>query len=185
MPATTRTAPAAAGITEMAWLTRVQSHSMAPTLPDGALALTLRLGRRATLRRGDIVVVDSRELGQRVVKRIVGLPGETVAFRAGQVHIDGQPLAEPYASRSVFTDSFQVPPGHYLLLGDHRDASSDSRNWRQPYIARDAIVGRIVGHGWLPPWRARQRGQDAEPDRIRRPEPVGATLGHGPARSPR
>ena len=110
MRITTRTAPVAAGTTtEMAWLTRVQSHSMAPTLRDGALALTLRLGRRATLRRGDIVVADSHELGRRVVKRIVGLPGESVDLRAGQVHIDGQPLAEPYASRSVFTDSFQVP----------------------------------------------------------------------------
>lgn len=176
---------AAAAGTDMAWLTRVQSHSMAPTLRDGALALTLRLGRRATPRRGDIVVADSRELGRRVVKRIIGLPGETVDFRAGQVHIDGRPLAEPYASRSVFTDSFQVPPGHYLLLGDHRDASNDSRSWRQPYIAREAIVGRIVGRGWLPPWRAPQRGPGAEPDRTRRPGPVGATLGHGPARNPR
>lgn len=149
----TRTAPVAAAGTDMAWLTRVQSHSMAPTLQGGALALTLRLGRRATLRRGDIVVLDSRELGQRVVKRIVGLPGETVALRAGQVHIDGRPLAEPYASRSVFSDTFHVPAGHYLLLGDHRDASSDSRSWRQPYIARDAIVGRIVGRGWRPRWR--------------------------------
>ena len=136
----------------MAWLTRVQSHSMAPALQDGALVLTRRLDRRATLRRGDVVVADSRELGRHVVKRIVGLPGETVAFEAGQVHIDGRPLAEPYASRSVFTDTFHVPAGHYLLLGDHRAASSDSRSWRLPYIARQDIVGRLVGRGWAP-WR--------------------------------
>ena len=91
----------------MFWLTRVQSHSMAPTLRDGALALTRRLWRRTPVRRGDVVVVDSRELGQHVVKRIVGLPGETVSIEAGQVRINGQPLAEPYASRSVFTGAFQ------------------------------------------------------------------------------
>ncbi|HMO48743.1 MAG TPA: signal peptidase I [Rubrivivax sp.] len=158
----------------MAWLTRVESHSMAPALRDGVLALTLRLGHRAHLRRGDIVVAESRELGRRIVKRIVGLPGETVAFEAGQVHIDGQPLAEPYASRSVFSDLFHVPPGHYLLLGDQRDASSDSRSWRQPYIARAAIVGRVVGRGWLPPWRARQRDRAAEAHRPRGPGPVRA-----------
>ena len=137
----------------MFWLTRVQSHSMAPALQGGVLALTRRLWRRTPVRRGDVVVVDSRELGQHVVKRIVGLPGETVALRAGQVHIDGRPLAEPYASRSVFSDTFHVPAGHYLLLGDHRDASSDSRSWRQPYIARAALIGRLIGRGWSWPQR--------------------------------
>ena len=105
------------------------------------------------MRRGDVVVVDSRELGRHVVKRIVGLPGETVAIEAGRVSINGQPLAEPYASRSVFTDTFHVPAGHYLLLGDHRDASSDSRSWRQPYIARAALIGRLIGRGWSWPQR--------------------------------
>ena len=156
--ATTVTAMAAAatdrkGITGMLWLTRVQSQSMAPTLPGGALALTRRLWRRTPVRRGDVVVVDSRELGRHVVKRIVGLPGETVANEAGRVSINGQPLAEPYASRSVFTDTFHVPAGHYLLLGDHRDASSDSRSWRQPYIARAALIGRLIGRGWSWPQR--------------------------------
>ena len=132
----------------MFWLTRVQSHSMAPAFRDGALALTRRLWRRTPVRRGDVVVVDSRELGQHVVKRIVGLPGETVAIEAGQVRINGRLLAEPYASPSVFTDTFHVPAGHYLLLGDHRDASSDSRSWRQPYIAREALIGRVIGRGW-------------------------------------
>ena len=148
--ATTVTAMAAAatdrkGITGMLWLTRVQSQSMAPTLPGGALALTRRLWRRTPVRRGDVVVVDSRELGRHVVKRIVGLPGETVAIEAGRVSINGQPLAEPYASRSVFTDTFHVPAGHYLLLGDHRDASSDSRSWQAPYVQPDAIVGVARG----------------------------------------
>ncbi|MDO5692124.1 MAG: signal peptidase I [Pseudomonadota bacterium] len=132
----------------MFWLTRVQSHSMAPALQGGALALTRRLWRRTPVRRGDVVVADSHELGQHVVKRVIGLPGETVTIKSGQVHINGQPLAEPYASRSVFTHTFHVPAGHYLLLGDHRDASSDSRSWRQPYIAREALVGHVIGRGW-------------------------------------
>lgn len=132
----------------MLWFTRVRSHSMAPTLFDGSLALTRRLGRGAPVRRGDLVVMDSRELGQAMVKRIIGLPGETVAIRGGQVCIDGRALAEPYASPSVFSDTYRVPPGHYFLLGDNRDTSSDSRTWRQPYIARNAILGRILRWPW-------------------------------------
>ncbi len=138
------------------WLTRVRAHSMAPTLRDGALVLTRRLGRRTPVRRGDLVVVDSRELGQHVIKRVIGLPGETVAIERGHVHVDGRALAEPYASRSMFTDRYRVPPGHYLLLGDNRDASSDSRSWRQPFIARDAIVGRVLQGRWPLPRRRPQ-----------------------------
>ena len=147
----------------MFWLTRVQSHSMTPALRDGALALTRRLGRRTPVRRGDVVVVDSHELGRHVVKRVIGLPGETVTIAAGQLHIDGRPLVEPYASRSVFTGNFHVPAGHYLLLGDQREASSDSRSWRQPYLARDALVGRLVGRGWSGPRRGSPRTPACQP----------------------
>ncbi|MBK8666164.1 MAG: signal peptidase I [Burkholderiales bacterium] len=131
----------------MFWLTRIRSHSMAPALPDGRLALTRRLWRRTPVRRGDVVVVQSRELGQAVVKRVIGLPGETVRIEAGRVSIDGRALAEPYAAPSVFSDRYRVPPGHYFLLGDHRDKSSDSRSWREPYIERAALIGKLVGRG--------------------------------------
>lgn len=132
----------------MFWLTRVRSNSMAPTLPDGSLALTRRLRRTTRVRRGDLVVVDSQELGETVLKRVIGLPGETVTIKSGKVAIDGQALPEPYASPSVFTDTYRVPPGHYLVLGDNREFSSDSRSWRDPYVARDAIVGRVLRLGF-------------------------------------
>lgn len=151
----------------MFWLTRVRSHSMAPTLADGSLVLTRRLGRAARLRRGELVIVDSRELGEPLVKRIIGLPGEAVALKEGRVRIDGRALLEPYASPSVFTDSYRVPPGHYFLLGDNRDASSDSRTWRNPYVPRESIVGRIVRCPWerpLPVFGARRECSKSLPD---------------------
>lgn len=129
----------------MFWLTRVRSHSMAPTLPDGSLVLTRRLWRTSALRRGDVVVLNSPELDEPVVKRIIGLPGETVTILMGEVSIDGHALTEPYASPSTFSDSYRVPAGHYFLLGDNRDASSDSRSWSNPYLSRDTIVGRLLG----------------------------------------
>ncbi len=132
----------------MFWLTRVRSHSMAPMLPDGSLALTRRLWRSTPVRRGDLVIVDPPERGEHMVKRVIGLPGETVAIKAGEVRIDGRPLAEPYARPSVFTGTYRVPPDHYFLLGDNRDASSDSRVWRNPYIPREALLGRLLGVRW-------------------------------------
>ncbi|OJV80209.1 MAG: signal peptidase I [Cellulomonas sp. 73-92] len=123
------------------WLTRVRGGSMAPALRDGQLALTRSLRPGSVVRRGDLVVA---EAGRRVVKRVVGLPGERVTFRGGGVLIDGIGLAEPYATASFFRGELAVPPGHYLLLGDQRDASDDARTWPRPYVARQQLVGRLV-----------------------------------------
>jgi hypothetical protein len=60
------------------------------------------------------------------------------------VSIDRRPLPEPYASLSVFRGEYDVPPGPFLVLGDNRDVSSDSRSWSRPYTLRAAIRGRLV-----------------------------------------
>ncbi|CAI9414288.1 signal peptidase I [Nocardioides sp. T2.26MG-1] len=141
----------------MWWLTRVRSQSMAPTLTDGRLALTRPLRATDAVARGDLVVLDSPEdPGRCLVKRVVGLPGEEVRFDAGRVSIDGRPLPEPYAARSVFRGVYHVPAGHYLVLGDNRDASGDGRSWSRPYTPRSALRGRLVRlagvRGGLRPW---------------------------------
>lgn len=129
----------------MWWLTRVRSHSMAPTLTDGQLVLTRSLRPTDAVGRGDLVVLDSpAEPGLQVVKRVVGLPGEKVTFDAGRVSINGRPFPEPYATRSVFRGEYQVPAGHYLVLGDNRDVSTDSRSWIRPHVPRAALRGRLV-----------------------------------------
>jgi signal peptidase I len=91
-----------------------------------------------------VVAVDSRELGCRIVKRIVGLPGEHLRLEGSELWVDGRPLAEPYAINSSFRGTFDVPGDHYLLLGDNRVASNDSRAWRDPYVARTEIVGVLL-----------------------------------------
>ncbi|HEX6056599.1 MAG TPA: signal peptidase I [Intrasporangium sp.] len=127
-----------------AWLTRVQSNSMAPGLRDGQLVLTIRPRRKRRFRRGAIVAVDSREVGRRIVKRIIGLPGDHLRLDGNQVWVNGHLLDEPYAAPATHRATFDVPAGHYVLLGDNRDASSDSRSWRHPYVARLEIVGVLV-----------------------------------------
>lgn len=126
------------------WLTRVRSHSMAPGLRDGQLVWTVRPRR---LRRGAVVAVDSRQVGRRIVKRIVGLPGEHVRLDGRRVLVDGHELPEPYATASTYRGEFHVPAGHYLVLGDNRDTSADARSWPDPYVPREEIVGLLLGRG--------------------------------------
>jgi signal peptidase I len=126
-----------------AWLTRIESDSMRPTLRPGQLALTTRLRRTSTVRRGGLVVVDSRELGRRIVKRVIGLPGDRIRFHDGLVYVNDARYREPYAARSVFNGLFQVPADRYFLLGDNREASSDSRSWVMPYLSRDQVKGKV------------------------------------------
>lgn len=136
---------AAVAIRHLAWLTRVRSWSMTPTLRPGSLLLTRRLRRSEGVRRGDVIVLRSVELGRRVVKRVVGLPGETVMVDSRGVSVDGVRLAEPYVlEHGGPGGSFSVPDGAYLVLGDNRARSNDSRSWRQPFVARAAIEGRGI-----------------------------------------
>lgn len=130
----------------LGFVTQVESDSMAPTLSPGQRLLTRRLGAARPLRRGDIVVVDSAEIGRPLVKRIIGLPGELIDVDAdGQVQVAGHVLAETYVVHTGGRPRrFHVPAGHLLLLGDNRAHSSDARVWREPYLPISAVGGRVV-----------------------------------------
>jgi len=147
------------------WLTRIRSWSMYPGLRPGEHVVTRAIRRSDGIRRGDVVVIDSTELGRRVVKRVVGLPGETVRIAPGGVTVDGRRLNEPYPMIAGGpTGTFRVPSGAFLVLGDNRARSSDSRAWRQPYLPAAAIRGRLTGRrGRSPlpgPGSLRRRGKD-------------------------
>ena len=127
------------------WRTTVRSWSMYPTLAPGTRRWTRRLRATTPLHRGDIVVIDSTGLGRRVVKRVIGLPGETVRVTRAAVLVDGHPLPEPYVSLPGGpTGSYRLPAGAYLVLGDNRALSNDSRTWATPYVPRSAITGRLL-----------------------------------------
>ena len=112
----------------------VTSGSMEPTLQVGDYLLTdHRLSMRNQWQRGDIVVFEAPDnwdsRGQTLVKRIVGLPGETVHYDAGRLHINGQLAVESYL-RERADDEFRTPttlgPNQYWVLGDNRNESDDS-----------------------------------------------------------
>lgn len=106
-------------------LRRVQGDSMAPTLHEGDLVLTLPLRRPV---RGEVVLVrDPRDRTHVQVKRVLGLPGERVEVRDGTLLLDGRRHREPHQHGRGPDGGLTVPRGHVAVLGDARAASSDSR----------------------------------------------------------
>ena len=126
------------------FMANVPTGSMSPTVPVGSQVFTTRLFDKDNIERGDIIVFDSDELGVILIKRCVGLPGETVYFDGtGDVYINGGKLYEGYVSSfSDFEGEFVVPEDCYFFLGDNRAGSLDARYWENPYIHKDDIKGK-------------------------------------------
>ena len=104
------------------------------------------------VKRGDVIVFKfPSEPETDYIKRVIGLPGDTVEVRTGYVFVNGQRIEEPYVnpsyrSRSNDFPSTTVPPGNYFVMGDHRDRSSDSRVWG--FVPRELIKGRALLIWW-------------------------------------
>jgi signal peptidase I len=99
--------------------------------------------------RGDIVVFkypDNEKVNY--VKRIIGLPGETVEIKDGEVFIDGVKLEEPYLKEEMRIEepkTFIVPEDSYFVMGDNRNDSKDSRYWvTTNYVSKDKILGKVA-----------------------------------------
>jgi signal peptidase I len=129
---------------------RVSGPSMKPTLEGGEYIIVNRLAYRwGSPQRGDIVVFHSPDpaASEDLIKRIVGLPGDTVKFVGGRVWLNGAPLAEPYAVGVTGSEqTWRVGPDQLFVLGDNRAFSRDSHNFG-PVPESD-----LVGRAWLIYW---------------------------------
>ena len=130
-------------------LIAVVSQSMAPTLSAGdAAEVDTDAYRNASTSRGDIIVFhDPKYPGIEFIKRVIGLPGDTVDIREGSVFVNGQRVDEPYVSPVLDRHSFPatlVDPGRLFVLGDNRTDSNDSR-FTLGQIAEDQVIGQVVG----------------------------------------
>lgn len=113
----------------------IPSESMVPTLNIGDRLFVTRVYNPENLERGDIVVFDSQELKEKLIKRLIGLPGDNIKIENGKVFVNGTELKEDYiGTQDNFSGEFNVPEGKYFFLGDNRYHSSDSRRWNNPYI---------------------------------------------------
>lgn len=126
--------------------------SMHPTLPEGGYYLVNRyIYLFARPERGDIVVLSGGEYApDEIVKRIIGLPGETVSIRSGRVYIDGRPLNEPYAVGATYPNlrPNRLGKNAYFILGDNRRVSNDSRHFGP--VPLDNIKGKINPNEFFP-----------------------------------
>jgi signal peptidase I len=98
--------------------------------------------------RGDIVVFPAPdEPKENYIKRIIGLPGETIEGINGKVYIDGKPLKENYLKEPMKKEDFgpfKIPKGNYFMMGDNRNISLDARYWEHKYVPLKKIEGRAI-----------------------------------------
>lgn len=122
----------------------VPTESMYPTIKKGDQMFVTKIYNYKNIKRGDILVFYSHELNDLLIKRVVGLPGESVEIKDnGDVYINGTYLAEDYVKNPENKSaSFKIPEGKYLMLGDNRANSEDARYWNNPYIDAKDIQGK-------------------------------------------
>ena len=129
---------------------RVPSESMEKTIMTGDRFFGNRLAYLFDdPERFDIVVFKyPDDESQLFVKRVIGLPGETVEIKDGKVYINGSetPLDDSFTPETPTGDygPYVVPDGSYFMLGDNRNHSGDSRFWKQPYVEKEKIVGKPI-----------------------------------------
>ena len=106
-------------------------------IPSGSMENTIMTGDRES---------------QLFIKRIIGLPGETVEIRDGHIYIDGssEPLEDVETKEYMVGNygPYTVPEGCYFVMGDNRNDSKDSRYWINPYVSKDKILGKAVFRYW-------------------------------------
>ena len=97
--------------------------------------------------RGDVVIFPYPDNPETTyVKRVIGLPGETVEIKNGSVYIDGTPIEEPYLKEEMRGEygPYVVPEGCYFMLGDNRNSSQDSRKWKNTYLKEEDIMAKVL-----------------------------------------
>ena len=145
---------------------RIEQVSMLPNLHEGEYVIVDKVSYAFRQpERGEIIVLKNPRLGQPdLIKRVIGLPGETIEVRDGQVYINSQPLTEPYIQQPMGNPQplITLQAGEYFVMGDNRSNSEDSRRFGP------RPIGDIVGRAWViywppPDWQVLSRPTYAAP----------------------
>ena len=138
---------------------KIKGQSMDPNFANGEYLLTDKITYRLRQpKRGDVIVFEAPGAnGEEFIKRIIATPGEKIYLHEGNIFINGLKLIEPYLSESLYTSSgnflredseIVIPENHYFVMGDNREASSDSRTWG--LIDKQKITGKAWVIYWPP-----------------------------------
>jgi signal peptidase I len=126
---------------------RVEGHSMEPMLQETERLFTINIDLVPQLRRGQLVVARSPVGEVPVIKRLIGLPGETVEIRAGIVYINGIALDEPYIrERARYSGFWTLGADEYFVMGDNRNRSTDSVDYGP--LPRSRVQGVALFSYW-------------------------------------
>ncbi len=135
-------------------LVRVVGESMAPTYRSSDLLLTRPVGPAGgRARRGDVVVFRHSEL--RMIKRVVGLPGDLVEMEAGRLFVNSDPVDGRPRVPGAYVQTWRVSRASYFMAGDNPAVSDDSRVWDEPFVPVET-VGTVVSRRLE--WPRRLRG---------------------------
>lgn len=132
-------------------ITYVPTGSMIPTIAENSVLLSPRVYNLDKIQRGDILSFESEELGKILIKRLIGMPGDTITIETdGSLYVNGEKLEEPYVvnQEEGYSGTFTVPEDCYFFLGDNRSGSVDARVWENPYISGDKIRSRAMFTIW-------------------------------------
>jgi signal peptidase I len=129
-------------------------QSMLPTIQPGELVVVSKAAYFFNdPERGDVVILEHPyNSDQHLIKRIIGLPGDSIEIRDNTVFIDGNPLNEPYVMEPLDYKypNQEIPPNEYFVLGDNRNMSNDSHTgWTVP---SENIIGKVWITYWPPPY---------------------------------
>lgn len=129
---------------------RVDGASMDPTLKDGEILLLSKISKNYN--RFDIIVAN--KANTKIVKRIIGLPGESIEYRSGVLYINGKRIKdkvsiniEDFDLKSLFGLE-KIPDDYYFVMGDNRNNSSDSRDVRIGLVKKSEISGKTIFRIW-------------------------------------
>jgi len=131
---------------------QVEGTSMLPLLQNNERIVVNKIVYHVeSIHRGDIIVFHyPLDPAESFIKRVIGLPGDWISIKDGQVYVNGMLLKEPYILPSYLGHetcaAVHVPENHYYVLGDHRDFSNDSRDWGT--VPRRDIYGEAVFAYW-------------------------------------
>ncbi|HEX7973394.1 MAG TPA: signal peptidase I [Anaerolineales bacterium] len=131
---------------------RVESISMQPTLYAGDFVIVNKLAYKlGTPGRGDVIVFHypPDPSVEPYIKRVIGLPGDTVKVENLKVYVNGVPLREPYIKAAPnYNNTWVVPPDSLFVLGDNRNNSSDSHSWG--FVPVENVIGKAEVVYWPP-----------------------------------